>query len=223
MRIEELQQGQEVSLLVNANGTSLTFTAKILDVYPRRHFLLLSAVYYGEKAVSFRGKGVVVDMLVCGENEKPALFKNITSTLIKKADGTLCYNVTTIAESVVYNRRENFRCYVGLPTSVQFGPNHAAHNAVIKDVSSTGFAIVCDQDIDLDKVHLLHVVLNDNIEETGDSFAFHMYGLVARKQELENGYYVYGCRLNHPIAGLDRYIMLKERLRLRKTHGGALA
>lgn len=222
MRIEELKQGQVVSLLVNANGTPLTFDAKILDVYPRRHFILVNAIFYGEKAISFRGKGVVVDMLVCIENEKPALFKNVSATLIKKSDGTLCYSITTVAESVVYNRRENFRCYIGLPSSVQCGPNHAAHSTVIRDISSTGFAIVCDPGVDLKKDELVHVVLNDKIEVTGELYLFHMYGLVARKQELENGCNVYGCKLNHHIAGLDRYIMLKERLRLKKANGGKL-
>lgn len=218
MRIEELKPGQELTLFVTVNDNSLLFTSKVQEVNPRRHMVFADAVFRDDKPVSFRGKGVILNVLATVEDEKPHLFKNVGNTLLRRSDGTLCYSLTTIAESVAYNRRQNFRCYVGIETSLQIGSNRAAHEAIIRDVSSNGFAVVCDSDIKFTAGSLVHVVLNDQIEEFGETYFFHLYGLIARIQELENGRTVYGCRLNNHVNGLDAYLMKKERNRLKKSN-----
>lgn len=217
MHIEELKPGQELTLFVSVNNNSLVFTSKVQEINPRRHMIFADAVLQNEKPISFRGKGVVLNVLAATGDDKPHLFKNVSNTLLRRSDGTLCYSLTTIAESVAYNRRQNFRCYVGIETSIQVGTNRAAHEAIIRDVSSNGFAVVCDSNVKFPSGSLIHVILNDKIEEFGEQYNFHLYGLVARIQELENGRTVYGCRLNNHVAGLDSYLMKKERNRLKKN------
>lgn len=221
MRIEELRPGQELTLFVSVNDNTLVFTSKVQEINPRRHMIFADAVFQNGKPISFRGKGVILNVLAAVEDEKPQLFKNVSNTLLRRSDGTLCYSFTTIAESVAYNRRQNFRCYVGIETSIQLGTNRAAHEAIIRDVSSNGFAVVCDSDVKFPSGSLVHVVLNDQIDGFGEKYYFHLYGLVARIQELENGRTVYGCRLNNHVAGLDAYLMKKERNRLKKQNYGS--
>lgn len=221
MRIEDILTGQRVSLMVYLNNQMLEFETTVQDVFPKKHFILLDPIMQGDKAISFRGKGIIVNMVLIDE-DKPQLFRNITIQLQKKMDGSLCYQVSTLVESIFYNRRENFRCFVGNETSVQGGTNRLAHPTVIKDVSYTGFAIVCEPDIELDPQYVLHTVLRDRIEEIGENFVFHLYGSIARTQILDNGKVLYGCRLTGKVPGLDKYIMTKERIRLRRTNGGEL-
>lgn len=221
MRIEELLPGQKVSLLVDVSGTTLNFDTTVQEAYPKKRFVLLNPIMRDDKAISFKGKGIVVNIVV-NIDDKPHLFKNVTIELQKKPDGKLCYTVTTLAESLLYNRRENFRCFIGLRSSVQFGPNRAAQPAMIRDVSYSGFAIVCENDIVIEPNRMVHVVLRDRIEETEENYIFHLYGIVKRVQDLENGNILYGCKLNDRVPGLDQYIMAKERIRLRKTNGGNL-
>lgn len=220
MRIEELKPGQELTLFVSVNDNTLVFTSRVQEINPRRHMIFADAVFQNSKPISFRGKGVILNVLAAVGDDKPQLFKNVSNTLLRRSDGTLCYGLTTIAESVTYNRRQNFRCYVGIETSVQVGTNRAAHEAIIRDVSSNGFAVVCDSNVKFPAGSLVHVVLNDQIDGFGEKYYFHLYGLVARIQELENGRTVYGCRLNNHVAGLDAYLMKKERNRLKKQNYG---
>ncbi len=222
MRIGDLQPEQNISLLVNVNGTSLTFESKVQENYPRKNMIIADPVIREGKPVSFRGKNIIVNLLASFQDEKPLLFKNVSSKLLKKSNGEFCYCFTTIAEGVIYNRRENFRCYVGIGSSVQRGINSAAHTALIRDVSYTGFAVVCDADFSAECGQLLHTVLNDQPKENGTVYSFHLYGLIARIQELDNGKVLYGCKLTGPVPGLDKYIMEKERLRLKSTNGGNL-
>lgn len=217
MRIEELRPGQELTLFVSVHNNSLVFTSKVQEINRKRHMIFADAVFQNGRPISFRGKGVVLNVLAATGNDKPHLFKNVANTLLRRSDGTLCYSLTTIAESVAYNRRENFRCYVGIETSIQVGTNRAAYEAIIKDVSSNGFAVVCDNNVRFPSGSLVHVVLNDQIDGFGERYVFHLYGLVARIQELENGRIIYGCRLNNHVAGLDSYLMKKERNRLKKN------
>lgn len=216
MQIDDLTAGLSLSFLIHLNTEQLQFESRILEVYPRRHTLLAEGVFTDGKIISFRGKGLVVDLVVTFPDEKPQLFKNVTTNVVKRSDGTLCYTVFSIAGSKTYNRRQSYRCYVGIETALQCGLNRAAHDVIIKDISYNGFAVVSKDDLQLEANQTVHTVLNDYMEATAETFNFHLYGLVARIQELENGLFLYGCRLDHPVPGLEQYIVKKERAVLQK-------
>lgn len=219
MRIEEVTPGLSIEIVANFGEEQLMFDSHIEEVYPRKHLVLAAPVLQNDKVISFRAKGLIVDVLVTLEDDKPQLFKNVTISVLKKPDGTFCYNLATAALSKPYNRRRNFRCYVGAASSVQFGPNHRTHEAVIKDISASGFSFVCNNDVSFDKDQLVHTVLNDYLEELAENFSFHLYGIIVRSYPLDDMRTVYGCRLNKKVSGLDAYIMKKERLRLKRLSG----
>lgn len=222
MRIQELTPGTTITFLIIISGQQLAFNSKIQEVYPKKHLVLAEPIYHEGKIVSFHGKNVIVNLLVESADDKPQLFKNITVTTMKKPDGSLCYSLATVAESKPYNRRECYRCYVGVPSSIQGGSNRAAYDAIIRDVSVSGFSVTCDEYLGLEPNQTVHVVLNDYIGELAENFSFHLYGLIVRIQEFEDGKVLYGCRFNNFVAGLENYIMKKERIRLRNSNGGKL-
>ena len=106
MQIDDLTAGLSLNFLIHLNTEQLQFESKILEVYPRRHTLLAEGVFTDDKIISFRGKGLVVDLIVTFPEEKPQLFKNVTTNVVKRADGTLCYTVFSVAGSKTCNRRE---------------------------------------------------------------------------------------------------------------------
>jgi len=222
MYIDELVHGQSVTFLVTVNGQFLSFDSVIEDVYPKRHLVLAKAIYYNDKILSFSGPNISVDVLATFATGKPQLFKNVTMTTMRKRNGDLCYNLSTTAESRSYNRREHFRCHVDLPTVVQLGPNQSAKDAIIRDVSSSGFAVTFDKDEKFEPNQVIHALFKDQIDELNEEFSIHLYGVVVRTEQLPDGKYVYGCRFNLPAIGIDNYINKKERIRLRKTSGGRL-
>ena len=149
MQIDDLTAGLSLSFLINLNTEQLQFESKILEVYPHRHTLLAQGVFTDDKIISFRGKGLIVDLIVTLPEDKPQLFKNVTTNVVKLSDGTLCYTVSSIAGSKTYNRRQSYRCYIGIETAVQCGLNRAAHDAIIKDISYNGFSVVSREDLKL--------------------------------------------------------------------------
>lgn len=222
MLITELLPEQNITLQVYINATILSFESRVIKCYPRKASILTTAVFKENKPISFHGAGIIVNVIVAFPDAKPILFKNVTSKLMKNTNGEYCYLLTTITAGSVYNRRENFRCFLGIPIHVQFGLNTVARPAVIRDISYTGFAIVCDSSISMQQGQIIHTVLTDQPKKNGNIYSFHLYGIIVRIQELENGNRLFGCVINQPVVGLDKYIMEKERLRLHSTNGGKL-
>ena len=220
MFIDELQTGQNITMKARIGSEILEFEITIQDTLPKKHTILTSVVAKNEKVISFQAKGLVVDLLVYPSDSAPLVFKNVKVVLSRDKEGNLFYAITTIAEAKVLNRRENYRVFIGKEIVVQGGSNRAAYEAILKDVSTNGFAITVNADIaSFTEKQVLHTVLNDHIEETGQNFSFQLYGIVMRKQELENNLVVYGCKLNSYVPGLNNYLMIKERIRLAKASG----
>jgi hypothetical protein len=220
MKIEELTTGLSITIIAHVQDEQVEFQSSIEEVLTKKKALLASLIYQNEKIITFRGKNISVDLLVSFiDGSKPHLFKDINIALVQKSDGTYLYYITCEEESKAVNRRGSFRCYIGLASSIQSDLNRTSYPAVIKDVSSTGFSLVCSEDITLRNEQVVHVLLSDYIAELNEEFTFHLYGIVVRAIPMDKGRVVYGCRLNSTVPGLDQYIMKKERVRLRNTSG----
>ena len=219
MLICELQPEQEITIQVRIGENTLTFPTKVQENLPKKNAIIADAVIKEDKPIAFKGSGVIVNVLVTFSDEKPLLFKHVTIKLLKKKENTYCYFIHSILEGVIYNRRGSFRCYVGIRTSAQLGLNTAPVDATIKDISTSGFSLVCDKNVQLAPGTLIHTVLTDQPAPNGNTYNFHLYGLVARLQNLENGSLLIGCRFNNPVVGIEKYIMEKERIRLRNANG----
>ncbi len=217
MRIEELTPGQSITLVANVNGEELSFDTKIQEVYLKKKLVLAEPVDRNAKVITFRNANISLDLLVNMGDEQPIVFKNISITLIKKADDSICYSLSAGTEGKSFNRRQNFRCFIGNTVTMKYGTKNLSCEAILRDVSITGFAVVCTDTVVLEENQVIHVHLKDHIVATDEYFQFHLYGIIVRKQEMPNGRVLYGCRLNSRVMGLENYIMKKERLRIRKN------
>lgn len=219
MRIDEIPAGLTGTVVAKMGNETVELTTIFRDPIPKKRMITADPIYKNERVISFKAKGLIVDLLVNPPDSPPLIFKNVTIVLMKREDQSLCYAISSITDSKALNRREAFRCFVGIPTAVQGGGNKAAHDAIIKDVSITGFSVTCDVSVEFHENQVLHVILNDYLEEIAENFNFHLYGLIVRVVELEGNKVLYGCRLNNKVPGLDQYITKKERLRIKKNMG----
>jgi len=219
MLITDLQPGLAITLIVQINSERMEFESEILEVIPRKRIVLAKPVYQNDKVISFRAKNLIVDILVTFTDEKPQIFKNVTVSLVKKADDSIYYNLQSIAESRVYNRRNHFRCYIGISVNIQYGANRSTCPAILKDISAEGFGFVCSNENEFYMEQVVHTVFKDYIEELNENFVFHIYGIITRAVPLDENRTIYGCRLNNKVPGLETYIMKKDRLRIFKSGG----
>lgn len=218
MYIEELEVGRTLTIQAVIGSDQLEFPVTILESLPKKHGIITSAILKDEKVLSFKAAGILTHLIVAFDENKPHVFYNVDIQILKSDDGNFCYFITTPAISKEFNRRGAFRCYVGLRASVQIGSNTTSMNTTIKDVSSTGFSFILPAEAKEFKTgSIAHIVLTDYLKETGENFKFPISGIIVRSYKMENGNTVYGCKLNAKVIGLDRYILVKQRLRLNKS------
>ncbi len=220
MFIYELAPGQEIKIMVTVSEQTLEFQSTIEEVYPKKKIAFASPVYVDDKLLTFRGQNLLLDVVFSIEGEStPQIFKNVNVTPLKKPDGSICYSLHVSTESRTFNRRGSFRCPLGISTTVQCGMHRVPYDTIVKDVSATGFSFILPKTTQVDRQNVIHIVINDYIEEIYEEFNFNLYGLIVRSYDLDEKRVVYGCRLLRHVPGLEKYLTTKERLRLRKTHG----
>lgn len=218
MRIEELEIGQNVTLQVMIGAEQLEFPISVMESAPKKHGIFTSAIMKDDKVLSFKAPGIFTHLIVSFTETKPHIFDNVEIQTLKSNDGSYCYFISTNDPSKEFNRRGAFRCYLGLPGTVQVGVGTTGIDTTIKDISTTGFSFVLPASAkEIQRGSIAHVVLSDYMKETGDSFKFPLTGITVRSYKMDNGNVVYGCKLNAKVMGLDKYITMKERLRLNKS------
>ncbi len=219
MRIEELIPEQPITLLVIIGKQQLEFSSQVLESLPKKHMILATPILKDDKIISFQVKGILIHLIVQYPDQKPLVFLNVTVRTAKRKDESLCYTITTLAESKEYNRRGAYRCILGVDINIRIGKNRSAIEAILKDISATGFSFTVSGDKSYGDRELVHAVVNEYIEETAKNYSFHLYGTIVRNYSLENGNIVYGCQFTGKVVGLEQYIMEKERIRLQKSRG----
>lgn len=218
MNLYDLVRQQEITLSINMEQKHLAFETNIQEIFPEKQLLITDPIYHDGKIITFNIPELTIDVIVYPENDTPQVFKKSKITLTRKSDGSCCYVLSMAKESHKHNRREHFRCFVGIPTAVRSEVNGAAHEAIIRDVSIRGFSITCDESVTLQEGQYIDIMLKDYIRESAESYLFNLHGKVVRAQKLDHNKMLYGCRLNKAIDGLESYIIRKERVQLKRNN-----
>lgn len=217
MYLNDLEQGQKINLTARIGSEILEFESTVVDTVASTHSILAETIIKNDRVISFKGKGLLVDLMIYSADNAPKVFKNVSIKLVQ-LKGIIYYNISSLAEALTLNRRQSFRMYVGEAVVIQCGSNHSTVDGVLKDISNTGFAVTLEEArVEMHEGQVIHTVLNDRIDEIAKNYTFQLYGLIVRKVELENGRVIYGCKLNNPVPGLENYIMIKERIRIRDS------
>lgn len=218
MKIEELFPQQSVTIQLQINSEQIDFPTTVLEIVPKQHGICVAPILKDGKVVSFRVDKALIHLIATFPDNKPHIFYNVAIETYKKNDNSFYYFISSSTPSLQFNRREAFRCFIGLSSMIQIGLEKRSVDGILRDISSTGFSFVPDDNkYELDTGSSVYIALTDFIDENHQKFSFYLTGIVVRKQELENNKTIDGCRLNNRIPGLEGYIMLKERLRLSKS------
>lgn len=221
MLITDIQPGSNITIIARSRDNQMEFKTVTGEVIADKNMILAQIITQDDKLLTFKGHNIIINVLVPLENANPEIFTNVQINLVKKKDGSIWYTIHTITRSKVLNRRASFRCVVGTPTTISFQLMAAkeTYKGVIKDVSNTGFGLVCDESVPIEPNKVVYAELNDYIEKLDEHFNFRLSGIVVNVIPMEKNRVKVGCRFNKDIPGIDKYIVTKERMRLRNTHG----
>jgi len=222
MEIADLQIGQDIILEAKSEANELQFSTTIVGIDEAKRVVYAAPIEKNGKVLAF--DSAVVNAIFTVENDKPRIFRGVTIAFYRTADHKLMYRIRLKGQGMPFNRRNAYRCFVGSKVFVQIGTNRSTMPAVLKDISSSGFALVVMKeeikDHNLGIGATCHTVLTDVIDQF-NKININLHGAITRISELEDGRVIYGCALMMQSYEIDKYIRIKERMNLAMKQMGA--
>lgn len=201
-KISEVAEGSQILLKISEKGTerSIEMNASIKKIL-KDNISLISLDYDSDKVLNFTN--VVVDVEYHQEMDLPIIWHNVKIISYQSE-----YILQTVADGTRFNRRECFRVGISVPAKIDI-VGGGSNNAVIKDISLSGFAIT-----DRKKELILNV--GDRVTTTlADlGFVLGLAGQVVRIEEHED-MIIYGLEICNLCKDLPTYISAKQRNRAR--------
>ncbi len=211
MYIYEIENGSYMEVTIKAGDKRMKFTTTAVGPLEKpRKALIVEPICNNDKVVNFKGDHFSYEILAIpqGEEQKPLLWKQAAVTLMKNAEGKLYHVIVADQEGKQVNRRASYRLFMGCDATMQLEENGKDIETFLKDISATGFSIVCSETMTLDRGANITLTFHD--EET--DVKFKLYGKVVRMAPIENqASVVYGCKLRTESPYVHKYVVEKQR------------
>ncbi len=148
---------------------------------------------------------------MASENSKPVMWKeiDIKEEVYKKK---VFYTMDSDTKGKYFNRRGAYRQYVGAPVFAKVGGKKTDIQVILKDVSSTGFSFIYREDIGEPNSTL--VLMNYLYRDDNAMFDLTLSGKVVRKQQTEDGRWLYGCVLVKKNELISKFVNYKQKEQL---------
>ena len=200
MNITELINGEQLDITAKMGKNSISFKTNV--VAPYKEMLLVSEIKDTKnRPISFFSTNVYLTVSCIRNNQKiPIIWENVViKHLIIKGNPYHCIIQRKTGESK--NRRNAQRVFIGTNIQCQVGLNRRVIKAVLKDVSTTGFAIITSENLDVGPGNDIKIVC------TIGSFKFNETGYPIRKTPIPNTKnFLYGCKLKTKSKNIAEYI-----------------
>lgn len=218
MTIEDIRVGMECIIMTMYKGTTIESPVKITAVNLKKYTVMTDAVFYNDKVVSLSkaNNHLVFEQL----GTVPQIFQNVLPNVVNDKKAKTSYYSIDLRNkaSKEFNRRKNFRCYIGEKINVRADEYARTYECILKDVSATGFALVFRVNSiprDYEKIKRFHFVYNDRHPDFGFNATLNLTGEVRRIVELEDNRLLFGCSIPKNLL-VEKYIADVERMKQSK-------
>lgn len=234
MLISEIPPNTEITILVHKGLNNITFTTKSAEItneeelkiidklrktYVNKFFVVADIIKEHDNVVGFP-VGNIQYVLDCTVDSKPYLFDGIQINAIKLPNGSEYHIIFNDKNMAPYNRRQEFRVWLGLDGIAQLGLNKAARNVIIKDISLSGIGFVTGIEYECKIGDSSRISFSDKQTDhnTGEvrELRFTINARIVRIKEVDEKTKVVGCVITNcnSRSNLQKYIAQKQRERL---------
>ncbi len=215
MKISDLSKGTPITLIAIFQNKKIEFETKISFI--NENLLLIPPIKHNNKTVGFNSK-FMIDLHYM-EGGKLYRFPDVKISLVRYGH-TLFHKIIVENEGKVYNRRGDYRLYIGRDMDIQLefpAKKEKIKNTTImlKDISLSGFAFICKEELEVQTAVKLKFV------DEEDQFSIELPANILRASKNEHlNSIVYGCKITESFPALGQYLIEKQREILRKTRAG---
>jgi hypothetical protein len=159
---------------------------------PSVKFVIVDAIREQDLLINFNADGVT-NSLVWILNDKPQIWSGVAIRNVKLPVYGSVHLIVSKKEAVSYNRRQNFRVFMGVEGTVKKTETDEPKSVTVKDISESGIAFLIKAENEYQKGDILHISFIAGANATNFNLAI----VVIRKESLPDGRLLYGCRLKN--------------------------
>ncbi len=212
MYLFEVENESTIQISVGIGIQVLEFNTKVLEI--KEQSIYAEPIMRDDKILGFSTKGLVINICVVNLADMKAYqFNNVTIRNIKTPDGNLYHEITAKMPGIIVNRRNACRVWLGFEGIAQIGLNKKTYDVIIKDLSVSGIAFICKEEISVSPGTVVHLSFADDVTKT----KFSLGAIIVRSEDMDNYRIMYGCKLNQESSAISKYVNDKQREKLRAT------
>ena len=212
MYLNEIENESVIQISVGIGMQVLEFSTKVMEI--KEQSIYAEPIMRDDKIVGFSTKGLIINICVVNKSDMKAYqFNNVAIKNIKTPDGNLFHEIFAKMPGKIVNRRNACRVWLGIDGIAQIGLNKKTYEVIIKDISVSGIAFICREDVVASPGMVVHLSFTDENTKT----KFNIGAIIVRSEEMENYRIMYGCKLNQESNAISKYVNEKQREKLRAT------
>lgn len=207
MLLKEVSVGTDIIVQAIVKDKSREFTTRIIGV--EGDVVKLAPIVEYDLFVNFNCDNVEVTLFV-QVDEKTLYFNDIRLRTGRDVNNNKFYFVSGKKESEIVNRRQTPRYLVNKTCSFTLGEHRKVVDAVMQDVSITGFSILTDEEVEVGaKVRAAFTIDSSRNQMILDAY-------VKNVREVGRGIRrIYGCELLREHNGFSKFVMQRQREKIR--------
>ncbi len=221
MEINEIEKDSGVEVFITLGDKCMTFHTTAVGGMPHQQkALVIEPIFNEGKIVNFKGANYTIEALVTtGNDAKPWSWKPVVITTMKNQEGKYFHVILADKPGKTVNRRSHYRLFMGVDATIQLNLDKQLFNVLLKDLSATGFSIVCPGDMSLN----MGTTVTRAFIDAEEDLKFVLTENVVRKEAAENSQNnIYGCKLKNINPMVQKYVNDKQMKRSRHIKNAPL-
>lgn len=224
LRVTELLPASIVSLTARRGNKAYRFESFVLELSEPEDiayastlegdFVIIEPIKVDDKIVKFAAEGINY-YFIGNHTGKPYLFEDI---FIEKVNFPL-YGTAHILRAAKdgkrFNRRDNFRVWLGHYCHIALRGTKAQHDAMVKDISNTGVGLIIKKEYEINIGDAIEVQFNfEKYNEQREDYQFTLHTLkceIVRVVDQNEKVNLVGCKITEGQEAVEKFVAIKQR------------
>lgn len=225
MLIRDLEIGSTIAIHVTDGERAVQLSSTTIDLnkvdhkickdvaknYGYNSFACIQAVKARNCVVNLAGDNITCSITAL-KNKKPYLWKQVEIIRVKLPEYGTAHLVMSNDDVKTFNRRGEFRLFLGQLGTCILGTDHIAKSVFIKDISCSGIGMLFSKkDMDAVDINMHAEVHFSEVNDSGVSESFVLNAKIVRYLATGGDQVLIGCRILGKSPELEKLIYQKQR------------